>query len=64
MPATSMGMNISSIGIQLVQSGSATGQRGTGSGTQGQVSDERVAASASPQAPLPSGVGENVDKTA
>jgi hypothetical protein len=57
-------MNVSSIGIQLVQSGTATGQRGSGSGSQGEVSNDRVTASAPPKPALPAGVGEKLDKTA
>jgi hypothetical protein len=64
MRAKSARMNVSSIGIQLVQSGTATGQRTTGTETRGEVSHERVTATAPPKSSLPAGVGEKVDKTA
>ena len=57
-------MNVSSIGIQLVQTGTATQQRSANSGAGGEGNSDRVTPSAPAQSSLPAGVGETVDKTA
>ena len=55
-------MNVSSIGIQLVQTGTATQQKSSG-GNSGGESNDRVPPSAPTQSALPAGVGQQVDKT-
>ncbi len=55
-------MNISSIGIQLVQSGTATHHKSSSSGTADISSNDRVTPSAPTKSSLPAGVGEKVDK--
>ena len=57
-------MNVSTIGIQLVRTDTATGSRASGMEARAEVSNDRVTASAPPKSPLPSGVGDNVDRTA
>ncbi len=55
-------MNVSSIGIQLVQTGTATPQKSP-AGDSGGESNDRVPPSAPATSSLPAGVGEQVDKT-
>ena len=54
-------MNVSSIGIQLVQSGTATQQKSSAGDSGG--SNDRIAPAEPSRSSLPAGVGQNVDKT-